>query len=67
LDDGYYGVSVTPGQQVDWEMLDMPCNSSDFDPADTGSVLAQLQREQANPYGTSAYAGTWQDARQRLG
>lgn len=55
------------GVRLNWQIFDMPCDSSYFDPAQLQSVVSELSQQAAEPANSQdfGYAGTWQDARQR--
>jgi hypothetical protein len=63
------GLDVGPGMQLNWRVIDMPCDSSYFDPSQVQSVVGELQQQAADPANSQdfGYAGTWQDARRRSG
>ena len=65
-------VTATPGDILDWKILDIPCSSTPYNPRDAQSVFPGLLQQQsevsAGQVGQDfGYAGSWQQARARLG
>jgi hypothetical protein len=63
------GLNVTTGTQLDWQALNMPCDSNNFDPTQVQPVVGELLQQATDPANSQdfGYAGTWQDAQRRSG
>lgn len=60
-DNGSYAAAASPGDVVNWKMVDMPCSRNYLTPASAASSIALLR---SHP---EISGGSWQQARQRSG